>query len=77
MSRTEGGYKATNGSHLTWTAWIIGTLVLISFFDIVKISLDSYQIAQHSQQPNQNEITKGIEETGTRSLRQKWDILYV
>ncbi|AOX43817.1 hypothetical protein S100390_v1c04740 [Spiroplasma sp. NBRC 100390] len=65
--------KETTGG----AAWIIGALVLISFFDIVKISLDSYQIAQHSQQPNQNEITKRIEEAGTRSLRQKWDILYV
>ncbi|WP_424527224.1 hypothetical protein [Spiroplasma endosymbiont of Glossina fuscipes fuscipes] len=36
--------KETTGG----AAWIIGALVLISFFDIVKISLDSYQIAQHS-----------------------------
>ncbi|WP_348734854.1 hypothetical protein [Spiroplasma endosymbiont of Ammophila pubescens] len=26
-------------------AWFVGLLILVSFFDIIKISLDSYQIA--------------------------------
>jgi len=33
-------------------AWVVGSLILISFFDIIKISLDSYQIAQETRGQN-------------------------
>lgn len=33
-------------------AWFVGSLILISFFDIIKISLDSYQIAQETKRQN-------------------------
>ncbi|ELL44202.1 hypothetical protein [Spiroplasma melliferum] len=33
-------------------AWIVGSLILITFFDIIKISLDSYQIAQGTRGEN-------------------------
>ncbi|WHQ36548.1 hypothetical protein [Spiroplasma sp. SV19] len=58
-------------------AWIIGALVVISFFDIVKISLDSYQINQHSTQSKQNEIITTGEQAENASLLQQCDILYV
>ncbi|KAF0851033.1 MAG: hypothetical protein EIB84_03645 [Spiroplasma poulsonii] len=58
-------------------AWFIGAFALINFFDIVKISLDSYQIAHHSRQTNQNKITKPNEKTTGENSSQEYAIFYV
>ncbi|WP_425380604.1 hypothetical protein [Spiroplasma endosymbiont of Stenodema calcarata] len=58
-------------------AWIIGSLILISFFDIVKISLDSYQISQNKAQQKQSSIGERHEQKEELLLTQNHDILYV
>lgn len=57
-------------------SWFIGAFALIIFFDIVKISLDSYQIAQHSKPTNQNKITNPNEQAIDESSKQEYSILY-
>ena len=57
--------------------WIIGSLILISFFYIVKISLDSYQISQNNAQQKQSSIGERHGQKEELLLNQNHDILYV